>query len=157
METHLAERVSGVGLVRSGPVSHPEVVADPFRVTFRALPAPVLGPFPPENWVKALGGLRGGGGGGGLVEGVPFTGPCGSCACGDWAGVPGLGSDEEADVDGAPAGLPALSLAESLSGPDLWAWFWPSCCAWLTFIFLQLGRTRYFRGRGPFCGGHTEH
>lgn len=31
--------------------------------------------------------------------------------------MPGLGSDD--DVEGAPAGLPALSLAESLSRPDL--------------------------------------
>lgn len=43
--------------------------------------------------------------------------PCGICGCGDWAGVPGLGKEDE--VDAAPAGLPALSLAESLSGPDL--------------------------------------
>lgn len=62
--------------------------------------------------------------------------------------MPGLGSEE--DVEGAPAGLPALSLAESLSGPDLLVLFWPSCCAWLTFIFLQLGRTLYFSGKGPF-------
>lgn len=150
METFLAERESGVGWSGPVPVRHPELVEDPFRVTFRALLPPVLVLFPPENWVKGRGGFSGGGGGGGgLVEGVPLTGPCGSCACGDWAGVPGLGSDEDVDVDGAPAGLPALSLAESLSGPDLLL-FWPSCCACVTFIFLQLGRTRYFRGRGPF-------
>lgn len=134
-------------LVRSGSGAprHPEEVDEPFRDTFRGL----LLLLPP-NWVKARLGA------GGATAGVPFTllGPCGSCGCGDWAGVPGLGSDE--DVDGAPVGLPALSLAESLSGPDLLALFWPSCWAWLTFIFLQLGRTRYFSGNGPFCGGELN-
>lgn len=57
----------------------------------------------------------------------------------------GLGSGEE--VDGTPAGLLAFSLAESLS--ERFVLFTPSCgCA--IFIFLQLGRTRYFRGSGPF-------
>lgn len=57
----------------------------------------------------------------------------------------GLGSGEE--VDGTPAGLLALSLAESLS--ERFVLFTPSC-GWAIFIFLQLGRTRYFRGSGPF-------
>ena len=58
----------------------------------------------------------------------------------------GLGRGEE--VEGAPAaGLLALSLAESLS--DCAAQLGPSG-GWLIFIFLQLGRTRYFSGRGPF-------
>lgn len=143
MKTGLAERVSGVGWsgpVRFGPDAprHPEEVDEPFTETFRGLLALL-------NWVKGRLGV------GEAAVGVPLTllGPCGSCGCGDWAGVPGLGRDE--DVDGAPAGLPALSLAESLSGPDLPALFCPSCCAWLTFIFLQFGRTRYLRGNGPFC------
>lgn len=129
-------------LVRFGAPRHPEEVEEPFRETFRGLLPPLL-PLP--NWVKGRLGV------GGAAVGVPLTlmGPWGSCGCGDCAGVPGLGSDE--DVDGAPAGLPALSLAESLSGPDLLALFWPSCCAWLTFIFLQLGRTLYLSGNGPFC------
>lgn len=59
----------------------------------------------------------------------------------------GLGSGEE--VDGTPAGLLALSLAESLS--ERFVLFTPSC-GWVIFIFLQLGRTRYFRGSGPFYG-----
>lgn len=132
--------------VRSGAPRHPEEVDEPFRETFRGL-LPLLPPFPPPlllNWLKGRLGVDG------AAAGVPLTlvGTWGSCGCGDWAGVPGLGSDD--DVDGAPAGLPALSLAESLSGPDLLVLFWPSCCAWLTFIFLQLGRTRYFSGKGPF-------
>lgn len=120
-------------LVRSGAPRHPEEVDEPFRETFLGLP--------PLNCVKARPGVEG------TAAGVPFTlvGPCG---WGDCAGVPGLGSDD--DVDGALAGLPALSLAESLSGPDLLMLFLPSCCALLTFIFLQLGRTRYFSGNGPF-------
>lgn len=63
----------------------------------------------------------------------------------DWTGVLGLGSGE--DVDGAPAGLLAWSLAESLS--ERLALLKPSC-ACVIFIFLQLGRTRYFKGSGPF-------
>lgn len=59
----------------------------------------------------------------------------------------GLGSGEE--VDGTPAGLLALSLAESLS--ERFVLFTPSCGG-VIFIFLQLGRTRYFRGSGPFYG-----
>lgn len=119
MKTVLAERVSGVGW--SGPAllgapRHPDEVDEPFRETFRGLP-----PLPPQNWVKGRLGL------GAVAVGVPLTVqplllllllPCG---CGDCAGVPGLGRDE--DVDGAPAGLPALSLAESLSCPDLLALF----------------------------------
>lgn len=123
-------------LLRSGPVQsgaprHPE---EPFRETFLGLPQ-----LP--NCVNDLPGVDG------AAAGVPFT-LLGAGGWGDCAGVPGLGSDD--DVEGAPAGLPALSLAESLSRPDLLVLFWPSCCAWLTFIFLQLGRTLYFRGRGPF-------
>lgn len=121
----------------SGARRHPEEVDEPFSDTFRGL-LPLL-----PNCVKGRLGVEG------AVAGVPLTllGPWGSCGCGDRAGVPGLGSEE--DVDGAPTGLPALSLAESLSGPDRLVLFWPSC-AWLTFIFLQLGRTRYFSGKGPF-------
>lgn len=139
----------GFGSVRSGPgpPGHPEEVDEPFRETFRGL-------LPLPHWVNGRLGV------GGAAVGVPLTllgpcGSCGSCGWGDCAGVPGLGSDE--DVDGAPAGLPALSLAESLSGPDLLALFWPSCCSWLTFIFLQLGLTRYFKGSGPFCREKRQH
>lgn len=85
----------------------------------------------------------------GAAAGVPLT-LLGAGGWGDWAGVTGLGSDD--DAEGAPAGLPALSLAESLSTPDRLVLFRPSCSAWLTFIFLQLGRTLYFSGSGPFWG-----
>lgn len=134
METVWAERESGAGCsgaVQSGAPRHPE---EPFRETFLGLPQ-----LP--NCVNDLPGVEG------AAAGVPFT-LLGAGGWGDCAGVPGLGSDD--DVDGAPAGLPALSLAESLSRPDLLVLFWPSCCAGLTFIFLQFGRTLYFSGRGPF-------
>lgn len=72
---------------------------------------------------------------------------CGNCGWGDWTGVLGLGRQEE--VEGSPpAGLLALSLPESLSSsplllrPSRW---------WPIFILLQVGRTRYLRGSGPFC------
>lgn len=121
---------------RSGAPRHPE---EPFRDTFLGLPQ-----LP--NCVNDLPGVDG------AATGVPFT-LLGAGGWGDCAGVPGLGSDD--DVEGAPAGLPALSLAESLSRPDLLVLFWPSCSAGLTFIFLQFGRTLYFSGRGPFWGPGT--
>lgn len=70
----------------------------------------------------------------------------GKCEWGDCPGVQGLGSDE--DVDGAAAGLLALSLPESLSKSPL-VLFTPSC--WIPIlILLHVCLTRYFRGSGPF-------
>lgn len=78
------------------PSLHPDEVEEPFREGLRAL-------LPKVNCRL------------GLVMEEPLIGfeTCGKWGCGDWRGVLGLGSGDE--VDGAPAGLQALSLAESLS------------------------------------------
>lgn len=76
----------------------------------------------------------------GLLPPAPAPAPPGA--------VVGLERGEEVDGPPAPpAGLLALSLAESLS--ERAALLGPSE-GWAIFIFLQLGRTRYCRGRGPF-------
>lgn len=107
-----------------------EVADDPFIDDFRGLLAK-------EDWWFPLGLLL-----------VPFIvlEMWGNCGWGDCTGVLGLGKQEE--VEGIPpAGLLALSLPESLSSspvfgsPSLW---------WLIFILLQVGRTLYFKGSGPF-------
>ncbi len=107
---------------------HPDDVEDPFSAIFRTL-------LPNVNCRL------------GLVIVVPLIGLeiWVRWGCEGWTSVLGLGSGEE--VDGTPAGLLALSLAESLS--ERFVLFTPSC-GWVIFIFLQLGRTRYFRGSGPF-------
>lgn len=120
-----AERVSRWP-ARSARCCHPDEVAEQLSETFRGLPSCAKGRLGVER----------------ATAGVPFTllpgGPRGG-GSEDCAASPGLGREE--DVDGAPAGLPALSLAESLS-----------CWLWLTFSFLQFGRTRYWSGSGPVCG-----
>lgn len=102
----LAER-SGVGC-RPGFQASPEDKEEPFSEAFRGL-------FPKRNGLV---------GAGAEVE-APLTGLEMWRKCGDCTGVPGLGKEEE--VAGTPAGLQALSLAESLSA-DRPVLFWPSCC-----------------------------
>lgn len=71
----------------------------------------------------------------------------GNWGWGDWIGVLGFGM--QAEVEGTPpAGLPALSLPESLSRSPLM--LFNLSAGWPIFIRLQLGLTRYFNGRGPF-------
>ena len=114
---------------------HPEEADDPLTDIFRDLMLNGYG----RLWAR------------GVKLGAPFwlLGALGvNCGCGDCAGVLGLGNDE--DVEGTPAGLLALSLAKSLSGPDRPVLFGASGCVGLSFIFLQLGLTRYFKGNGPF-------
>lgn len=73
----------------------------------------------------------------------------GKLGCVDWTGVFGLGIED--DVDGAATilGLFGLSLLESLSVSGLLP---PliSFLGLLNLIFLQPGRTLYFKGNGPF-------
>lgn len=119
----------------AGGASQPEEVAEePLREAFRAL-------LEKEGWW--------------LLPGLPPPVPlmalemCGNCGCGDWTEAAGLSRHLE-EVDGAaPAGLLALSLPESLSSSPLW--FKPSRGWPPSFILLHVGRTRYFKGRGPFC------
>lgn len=78
----------------------------------------------------------------------------------DWRAVLGLASKEElvvvvvvvVVVRSRAAGLQGLSLPESLSTSGRLPVLPPhsSSLGLLSLIFLQLGRTRYFRGSGPF-------
>lgn len=77
----------------------------------------------------------------------------GNWGWGDCTGVLGLSTQD--DVEGVPPmGLPAFSLPESLSRSPLLCK--PSRCWPPIFILLQVCRTRYFKGRGPFCQRKSE-
>lgn len=77
----------------------------------------------------------------------------GNWGWGDCTRVPGLSMQD--DVEGTPpVGLPAFSLPESLSRSPLLCK--PSRCWPLIFILLQVCRTRYCKGRGPFCQRKSE-
>ena len=70
----------------------------------------------------------------------------------DWTAALGMGGEEQ--LEGSMvAGLLGLSLPESVSTSGRLSalpLLSSSSRGPLSFIFLQLGRTLYFRGRGPF-------